>query len=408
MWPCGDAEEPDVRLHGFQRPFDTHQVASWFVMGLYVVAFFTFYTPMEIGPTGITLDCLCAALAGLTVYAGAQSMSIDPADDGFHKARSATSLEPPPEKPICRCSLCEAYVQKRSKHCRRCNKCVDTFDHHCPWLNTCVGRKNYPYFLTLLVSVLSLTSVILAAYVHAGVRVINSDLQRERLSDVFGMHPWTYGGILIFFGSLIVPPMGLVFQLLTFHIGLIRRGMTTYEFIISQRKKEKEWEAAAGGTVTWQQGVNKWIIRNAPCLAVCCLCDEPPPTSTRDDALTAPKHKSLPACAALQQQLCTRARKPDAQARTDETSESTFSNEMTAPARQSDPSITTVPSGTPPFSLGAVQSTDSAAQHSGPRSDAQASDQSNETAEAEQTPVSGSDVQIASANSDRKISVGRI
>ena len=54
--------------------------------------------------------------------------------------------------------------------------------------------------------------------------------------------------------------------------------MTTFQFILSQRDKENA-EAAARGIAppTCSQRRRGWVNRNAPCLAVCELCDEPPP-----------------------------------------------------------------------------------------------------------------------------------
>jgi hypothetical protein len=186
---------------------------------------------------------------------------------------------------------------------RRCNKCVDTFDHHCPWLNTCVGRKNYPHFIGLLCSVFALTTVHISAFVHSGVRQIWVQSQRDQLADVYGgLSSLAYGIILIILGVLIAPAMMLVFQLLSFHLGLIRRGMTTYEFIMAQRKKEKEW-AFATGPETRQHKLIKWINRNAPCIAVCLVCDEPPTAAST-------KPQRVPSWDLLRQQLCFRASKP--------------------------------------------------------------------------------------------------
>ena len=71
--------------------------------------------------------------------------------------------------------LCIVYMlflfhrENTSKHCRTCGKCVQNFDHHCKWLNTCVGKKNYRFFLILMgaVAIMTTLSFALSAYVVA-------------------------------------------------------------------------------------------------------------------------------------------------------------------------------------------------------------------------------------------------
>ena len=144
-----------VRTHGFERPLDPHQVGSWIAFGLFAVAFFVIYTPVHTDAAGIVCSALYVILGLATILSGLWVMRTDPADPGLvaklAAERTGTDFPPVSAEAVNYCYLCEVNVRKRSKHCRRCNKCVDIFDHHCPWLNTCVGERNYRYFLLFLV-----------------------------------------------------------------------------------------------------------------------------------------------------------------------------------------------------------------------------------------------------------------
>lgn len=58
------------------------------------------------------------------------------------------------------CPDCEVLRTPRSRHCAICNRCVERFDHHCPWINNCVGINNHNYFLSFLISLTVVLSLI--------------------------------------------------------------------------------------------------------------------------------------------------------------------------------------------------------------------------------------------------------
>ncbi|MCD7457974.1 putative protein S-acyltransferase 19 [Datura stramonium] len=136
------------------------------------------------------------------------------------------------------CTLCNAKVCKFSKHCRSCDKCVDGFDHHCRWLNNCVGRKNYATFISLMVS--SLVWLVIEAGVGIAVLVrcfVNkTNMEAEivdRLGNGFSRAPFaTVVAVCTAVSLLACVPLG---ELFFFHMILIRKGITTYEYVVAMR-----------------------------------------------------------------------------------------------------------------------------------------------------------------------------
>ncbi|KAG6699666.1 hypothetical protein I3842_08G077500 [Carya illinoinensis] len=140
------------------------------------------------------------------------------------------------------CTLCNAEVGKFSKHCRSCDKCVDGFDHHCRWLNNCVGRKNYVTFVCLLA--VSLIWLIVECGVGIAVIVrcfIDKKGTENQIADKLGVGfsrpPFaTVVALCTVVSFLATVPLG---ELLFFHMILIRKGITTYEYVVAMRTQSE-------------------------------------------------------------------------------------------------------------------------------------------------------------------------
>ncbi|XP_011012654.1 PREDICTED: probable protein S-acyltransferase 22 [Populus euphratica] len=147
------------------------------------------------------------------------------------------------------CSLCEVEVFKYSKHCRVCDKCVDRFDHHCRWLNNCVGKKNYGQFFTLMVSAL----LLLILQWSTGILVlICCFLERKRfavdisakLGSSFSLAPFVIVvSVCTILAMIATLPLA---QLFFFHILLVKKGISTYDYIIALRDQEQEQQGVEG------------------------------------------------------------------------------------------------------------------------------------------------------------------
>ncbi|XP_010266247.1 PREDICTED: protein S-acyltransferase 21 isoform X2 [Nelumbo nucifera] len=290
-----------VRRHGWQLPAHTFQVVAITVFFLLSVAFYAFFAPFlgrEIYEYVAIGVYSFLALSVFILYV--RCTAIDPADPGILISGDKTSTyrshdnndlpgntapdgEPSKKngekfyghmsscsklagcfcclvvKEDCRndedlvqqqsgeedalfCTLCNAEVRKFSKHCRSCDKCVDGFDHHCRWLNNCVGRKNYITFVCLMAASLVWLIVEFGVGIAVLVRcfVDRKGIENqiiERLGVGFSRPPFaTVVAICTAVSFLATVPLG---ELFFFHMLLIRKGITTYEYVVAMRTQSE-------------------------------------------------------------------------------------------------------------------------------------------------------------------------
>ncbi|CAN6301830.1 unnamed protein product [Urochloa humidicola] len=143
------------------------------------------------------------------------------------------------------CSLCETEVLKNSKHCRVCDKCVDGFDHHCRWLNNCIGKRNYKGFFVLMASAVILLVVQwLSGALVLILCIVNRGEFSRQIVTKLGSSFSTVAFVIVVATCTILAMVATVplAQLLCFHILLIKKGISTYDYIIALREQEDQQE----------------------------------------------------------------------------------------------------------------------------------------------------------------------
>jgi len=253
------------RVNGFRDAdgrlsMNAHQ---WLGIGAYaslVLGFYLLQAPaVGDSTTRLALEICYGAVALVAACAFVKAAAVDPADDDDDDDEAGLF-----------CQLCDRNVHAGSKHCRACDKCVAHFDHHCKWLNNCVGARNYHSFFALVATVLWQVLGQLCAGAWLLAWVSRNPARADALLDDDARFPshltrLEFQAALAAYLLLCVCLGYLVGDLFAFHVLLIRRGMTTYEYIVSRREADEHdgrggrdgggggrrahWKVAKGGDV---------------------------------------------------------------------------------------------------------------------------------------------------------------
>ncbi|XP_063715653.1 palmitoyltransferase ZDHHC11-like isoform X2 [Symsagittifera roscoffensis] len=263
-----EVRQKTPRRNGWQRPWNAMLFALVIIPVLLALAFlgsFPLCVPYSWRPAAfIIFSCAFSIFYGnfllsATINAAEPTVSklwgqkkarLFPKDPSKLQEASSDDTDTTNRSSVIRnnfCYICDAFVGRSAKHCGQCNKCVEGFDHHCLWLNNCVGKRNYRYFIyTLVVGIIILFGVVICSAALIFVAALDQDKIQTWIASngkgetdfvVFGRvsRPvfLVYNCVLVLVATVI---LGFTLHLLAFHIYLNWRSMSTYDYIVRQRK----------------------------------------------------------------------------------------------------------------------------------------------------------------------------
>ncbi|XP_015213053.2 palmitoyltransferase ZDHHC11 isoform X2 [Lepisosteus oculatus] len=285
------------RVNGWSLPLHSFQFIAWVVYSYMAIVGFGIYIPLlpyNWKYAGYSVIGVAFVFHFVTHLV---AVSIDPADPSIRAKKNYSNPMPVLDKrkhphviQNLHCYLCEVDVGPKVKHCSSCNKCISDFDHHCKWLNNCVGGRNYWFFFLTVVSavfgVLLLVFVILFIFIEhflnpAELRTapqFNNIAENSTWLAFLPVAPIETSSVGILVVAFITFMLGvasllLLGHLLGFHIYLLMKKMSTYEYIVKQRHTQSIRDQNIGATQsTTASGTS---LENLPPVESAVDCDAP-------------------------------------------------------------------------------------------------------------------------------------
>ena len=204
-----------MRKNGFSFPFSSLQIISWLIIAILIITFYVFLFP-AFSSTGKLISLICFTLnAAFSIIIAVKCTYIDPIDpaviDSLIKDEFVSKI----------CTICRTSVHENSKHCGECNKCVESFDHHCKLLNNCIGKANYKYFISLVISLETISIAYLIMVIYVIIALSNQWDEYNRVCNFFNSDMSGIKGLSAYLGiTLILGVIVLAFNtyLICLHI----------------------------------------------------------------------------------------------------------------------------------------------------------------------------------------------
>ena len=229
-----------VRQRGLQCPFNSSQYIS-ICLHLLTTAIFIAFVAVGAISDATTLLLSIIIFTSLTTFIVSAWIFTSYVDSSVAPSNGC-------ERCFCGMLYCFKRAQLKTRYCAVSKKKVPGMDHYCVWMNTAIGARNYPgFFLVALLSTLLLWFQIIISIVglmsaKATTMIITFSVV-QLLCSIGVASPYT--------------------TLLFFHLYLICKQTSTFDYLMNQAKlKAKKRKAAINDTNKPKVGGTEKINEN--------------------------------------------------------------------------------------------------------------------------------------------------